>query len=41
LEGARDASAAVPIVMIAVDYDPIATAMVSSLNRPGGHIPGA
>lgn len=40
LEAARHASASIPIVMIAVDYDPIATRMVASLNRPGGNITG-
>ena len=40
LQAARHASDAIPIVMIAVDYDPIATKMVSSLNRPGGNITG-
>jgi ABC-type uncharacterized transport system substrate-binding protein len=40
LEAARSASAAIPIVMIAVDYDPIAARMVASLNRPGGNITG-
>jgi len=40
LEAARRASSVIPIVMIAVDYDPLATGMVSSLNRPGGDITG-
>lgn len=40
LEAARRASSVVPIVMIAVDYDPLGTGMVSSLNRPGGNITG-
>ena len=40
LEAARRAAGAVPIVMIAVDYDPLATGIVSSLNRPGGNITG-
>jgi putative ABC transport system substrate-binding protein len=40
LEAARHASSVVPIVMIAVDYDPVATGVVSSLNRPGGNITG-
>jgi putative ABC transport system substrate-binding protein len=40
LEAARHASSTVPIVMIAVDYDPLATKAVSSLGRPGGNITG-
>jgi ABC-type uncharacterized transport system substrate-binding protein len=40
VEAARRASSVIPIVMIAVDYDPLATGMVSSLNRPGGNITG-
>jgi putative ABC transport system substrate-binding protein len=40
LEAARRASAIVPIVMIAVDFDPIAIGIVSSLSRPGGNITG-
>jgi len=40
LEAARRASSVVPIVMIAVDFDPLATKVVSSLNRPGGNITG-
>ena len=40
LEAARSASSVVPIVMIAVDYDPLAAKLVSSLNRPGGNITG-
>src|SRR5262245_29485821 len=40
LEAARRASSVIPIVMIAVDYDPLATKAVSSLNRPGGNITG-
>ena len=40
LEAARRATSAVPVVMIAVDYDPLATGIVSSLSRPGGNITG-
>ena len=40
LEAARDASITVPIVMIAVDYDPLAIKAISSLSRPGGNITG-
>ena len=40
VEAARRATGAVPVVMIAVDYDPLATGIVSSLSRPGGNITG-
>ena len=40
LEAAREASGVVPIVMIAVDYDPLATRAISSLQRPGKNITG-
>jgi len=40
LDAARSATSTTPIVMIAVDYDPLATKVVSSLNRPGGNITG-
>jgi ABC-type uncharacterized transport system substrate-binding protein len=40
LEAARRASSVVPIVMIAVDFDPLAAKVVPSLNRPGGNITG-
>jgi len=40
IEAARRAASVTPIVMIAVDYDPVATKVVSSLNRPGGNITG-
>ncbi len=40
LEAARDASTTVPIVMIAVDYDPLAIGAIPSLSRPGGNITG-
>jgi putative ABC transport system substrate-binding protein len=40
VEAARRASGVVPIVIVAVDYDPVATRLVSSLSRPGGHITG-
>jgi len=40
LEAARRATNVIPIVMIAVDYDPLATKVVPSLSRPGGNITG-
>jgi putative tryptophan/tyrosine transport system substrate-binding protein len=40
LEAARRATRTLPIVMVAVDYDPVATGMVDSLRRPGGNITG-
>src|SRR5262249_31256537 len=40
LDAARRAARVIPIVMIAVDYDPLETKVVSSLGRPGGNITG-
>ena len=40
LLAARAAAGKLPIVMIAVDYDPIARGHVASLARPGGQISG-
>lgn len=40
LAAARAAAGALPIVMIAVDYDPIARGHVASLARPGGNVTG-
>jgi len=40
VEAARSASRVVPIVMIAVDFDPLAAKLVSSFRRPGGNITG-
>jgi len=40
LRAARQASATVPIVMVAIDYDPIARGYVASLARPGGRVTG-
>src|SRR5262249_13274112 len=40
LDAARRATRAIPMVMIAVDYDPLETKVVSSLSRPGGNITG-
>jgi ABC transporter substrate binding protein len=40
LRAALQATNTIPIVAIAVDYDPIASGLVSSLARPGGNITG-
>jgi len=40
LLAARAAAGKLPIVMIAVDYDPIARGYVASLARPGGQVTG-
>jgi len=40
LRAARDATRTIPIVMIAIDYDPIARGYVAGLPRPGGNITG-
>jgi putative tryptophan/tyrosine transport system substrate-binding protein len=40
LKAARAAAGSLPIVMIAVDYDPIAKGHVANLARPGGNVTG-
>ena len=40
LKAARQATGTIPIVMVAVDYDPIALGYVAGLARPGGNITG-
>ena len=40
LRSARDATSTIPIVMVAIDYDPVARGYVGSLARPGGNITG-
>jgi ABC-type uncharacterized transport system substrate-binding protein len=40
VKSALAASDTVPIVMVAVDYDPIALGYVKSLSRPGGNVTG-
>ncbi len=40
LKAARATSGKLPIVMVAVDYDPIARGHVASLARPGGNVTG-
>src|SRR6516165_10945076 len=40
LKAALGAGVTVPIVMVAVDYDPLALGFVKSLARPGGNVTG-
>jgi putative ABC transport system substrate-binding protein len=40
LRAARNATTTVPIVVVAIDYDPIATGHVHGLARPGGNTTG-
>jgi len=40
LKSAKEASAITPIVMVAIDYDPIARGYIAGLARPGGNITG-
>ncbi len=40
LRAARDATRTTPIVMVAIDYDPVARGYIVGLPRPGGHITG-
>jgi putative tryptophan/tyrosine transport system substrate-binding protein len=40
LQAARGATTTLPIVMIAIDYDPIARGYIAGLARPGGNITG-
>src|SRR5918993_3309741 len=40
LKAATQASTTMPIVMVAIDYDPIARGYVAALARPGGNITG-
>ena len=40
LRAVRLAAGATPIVMIAIDYDPVQTNFITSLARPGGNITG-
>jgi putative ABC transport system substrate-binding protein len=40
LKAAKQASATTPIVMVAIDYDPIARGYIAGLARPGGNITG-
>ena len=40
LKSARAAAPTLPIVMLAIDYDPIARGHVTSLSRPTGNVTG-
>ena len=40
LKAALAATSMLPIVMVAIDYDPLALGYVTSLARPGGHVTG-
>ena len=40
LKSAMGVSRSVPIVMVAIDYDPLAGGYVASLGRPGGNVTG-
>jgi len=37
---AKQATTAIPIVMVAFDYDPVAAGLVDSLSHPGGNVTG-
>jgi len=40
LRAASDATRTIPIVMVALDYDPVALGYIAGLSRPGGNITG-
>jgi putative ABC transport system substrate-binding protein len=40
LKAAKQATATIPIVMLAIDFDPVAKGYAASLARPGGNITG-
>lgn len=40
LQAVRAATTSIPVVMVAIDYDPFARGYVASLARPGGNITG-
>ena len=40
LRATTDATSTIPIVMVAINYDPLALGYIAGLARPGGHITG-
>jgi len=40
LRAAKDATTTIPIVMVAIDYDPVALGYIAGLPHPGGNITG-
>jgi len=40
LKAAEEATATVPIIMVAIDYDPLARGHIASLAHPGGNVTG-
>ncbi len=40
LRAAKQATSTIPIVMVAYDYDPVASGLIGSVARPGGNITG-
>jgi putative ABC transport system substrate-binding protein len=40
IRAAKQAAGAIPVVMIAIDFDPVAAGLIRSLNRPGTNLTG-
>ncbi|MGH8677085.1 MAG: ABC transporter substrate-binding protein, partial [Burkholderiales bacterium] len=40
LRAAKQATTTIPIVVLAMDYDPLASRLIDSLSRPGGNVTG-